>query len=124
MTGTLTHMQTWMINGVQYDSLDAMPPDIRALVERGLPAVGQTTVQMTTSSTSQTFQSLDALPPELRAQFEQALARARGAGMDVNFDTAPMFGTSQQQYPPATLPHFAAEDAPQEQPRKRRWRRG
>jgi len=89
------------INGQQYDSPEAMPPDVRRTYEEAMRAVGPSLASGRSGGTTQvfagragellgasvivnrtitvndrTYGSLDELPPDVRRQFEDALKGA------------------------------------------------
>jgi hypothetical protein len=76
------------VNGVTYDGVDRMPPDARALYEKGLAlraALGGSdgvsrieSSHQTYTVNGQTYDSLDAMPPEARASFDETFARLGG----------------------------------------------
>lgn len=90
--------QRIVVNGVQYDSLEAMPPDVRRQYERALAAIkdlgeggektktvqsvpGGVKVNVTTRRVQynvdgKSYDDLSQLPPEIRAKVERALAAA------------------------------------------------
>ena len=93
--------QRIVVNGVPYDSLEAMPPDVRAQYERALAALreiepsrekhvqsvpGGVKIDVTTRRVQynidgKTYDDPAQLPPEIRAKVERALA---GSHIDVH----------------------------------------
>jgi hypothetical protein len=94
-------MQKFIVNGVSYDSLDAMPPDVRRKYERALetlknlgqgtgPAPQRTVTSIPGGGTKievnerrvqynidgKTYDNPDDLPPDVRSKIDQAMADA------------------------------------------------
>jgi phage-related protein len=88
--------QRIVVNGVEYDSPDAMPPDVRRQYETALAALqqlGEGTAKKTVQSVpgglkinvttrrvqynvdGKSYDDLSQLPPEIRAKVERALAQ-------------------------------------------------
>lgn len=97
------------INGQQYDSPEAMPPDVRRIYEEAMRSVrpslpggqsggttqvftgragdlgGSVIVNRTVTVNNRTYGSLDELPPDVRKQFEDAL---KGGGLNMHPKTS------------------------------------
>jgi len=101
-------MQKFIVNGVSYDSLDAMPPGVRRKYERALetlknlgqgtgPAPQRTVTSIPGGGTKievnerrvqynidgKTYDNPDDLPPDVRVKMDQAMADARREIVDV-----------------------------------------
>ena len=99
-----------VFNGQAYDSLEAMPPDVRAKYQAVLDALGaadrgkleaalgagslagpgiriNTTVRTRIRVNGKDYDSVDAMPADVRAVYERALGRPAGEAIVVN--TAP-----------------------------------
>jgi hypothetical protein len=100
-----------VFNGTEYDSVDAMPPDVRKEYEVALEtlrksggeeilSVLQRGVGVTGSHIKATFReivvngkkydSVDAMPPDVRRTYEQAMARVAPSGAAVRPPVAPV----------------------------------
>lgn len=94
-------MATIVFNGQEYESIDAMPAEIRRLYEQvagmladadgdGMPDAFQQTMQAQVMTASQyvvdgqVYHRLEDLPPEARRRYEQAMAQ-----FDTNQDGVP-----------------------------------
>ena len=64
-----------VVNGVEYHSVDELPPEVRAAYDKAL--TGRTKQRVTVNG--QDFDSLDAVPHELRALIEDAAAPRRAS---------------------------------------------
>lgn len=107
------------INGQHYDSVDAMPPDVRRTYEEALRAMGSLAngqaggdtqvltgkagdvgaslvVNRTVVVNHQTYGGLDKLPPDVRQQFESAM---KGGGASVRPKTSVHLSLNVGQHP-------------------------
>lgn len=70
-----------VVNGVEYDGPEALPPDLRAAYERAMAARGLGSgglVKVTFDGRD--YASVDQMPPEVRALYEAAMKTVSGGG--------------------------------------------
>ena len=96
-----------VFNGQEYDSVDAMPPDVRKEYEVALETlrksggeeilsvlqrdmgVSGTHIKATFRVNGKKYDSVDAMPPDVRRTYEQAMARVASGGAAVKPPVAP-----------------------------------
>ena len=77
-TNIVTHRKIVLdINGErrEYDSLDEVPPEHRAMIEKARQAKGVTSITITVNGERRTYSSLEEVPPEYRAMMEKMRRR-------------------------------------------------
>jgi len=92
METKITFRTRFKFNGKEYDSVDAMPPEVREAYERAMSAVAhagenktplvniRTTTKMKIIFNGQEYASVDEMPPEIRPLYEAAIAAVKAEG--------------------------------------------